>query len=504
MRWLMVIGVLVTSIAASVTGGDALRAAAPAASATPAPLPPSRDTTVPRGPVQTVQRGNQTVQVQPIRRVQTADGHEAVADRIIVGFRPGVSDAEKNAVGLQVAAAQRGVSPIPLKRVNTNAQYIDVSGAPSLDTAIQAYRADPRVAYAEPDGILRATGTPNDPLFTNQYGMVKIQAPTAWGLTTGSAAVKIAVLDCGIYEAHPDLAGKVLARQDFTGSASGTDDQCDHGTHVAGIASADKNNGIGVAGVGYNTSLLNGKILGDDGSGDYTWVAAGIQWAADNGANVINMSLGGFGGCSQTLQDAVDYAWARNVVIVAAAGNDGANERFQPADCTHVVAVASTDSVDAKSSFSNFGTWVSVAAPGSTILSSLNPNINNGTSYGYLSGTSMASPHVAGLAGLLWATGWGTSAQAIVNRLESTADAIPGTGTDWQFGRINVATAIGPPPSLLPAQPSPPASDTRRESRIAPRASAKSGRHRGHACPIANRTAHCCDTYRESRIAPRT
>ena len=458
-RWLVVVCVLVTTIAASMTGGVSLRAAAPAASATPAPVPPSRDTTVPLEPPQTVQRGNQTVQVQPIRRTQV-NGRDVVADRIIVGFRPGVSDAEKAAVHRQVAAAQGGVSPIPLKRVNTNAQYIDVSGAPSLDAAIRAYRADPRVAYAEPDGVLRATTTPNDPSFIYQYGMTKIQAPAAWSLTTGSASIKIAILDCGIYEAHPDLAGKVIDRQDFTGSLNGTNDLCDHGTHVAGIASADTNNGIGVAGVGYNTALLNGKILGDDGTGDYTWVAAGIHWAADNGANVINMSLGGFGACSPTVQEAVDYAWARNVVIVAAAGNDGRNEPFEPADCTHVVGVASTDAGDAKSDFSNYGTWVPVAAPGSGIYSTLNPNINTGP-YGYLSGTSMASPHVAGLAGLLWATSWGTSAQSVVNRLEGTADAIPGTGTNWQYGRINAAAAIGPPPSptartgpaILPATP---------------------------------------------------
>ncbi len=274
-----------------------------------------------------------------------------------------------------------------------------------------------------------------------------IHAPAAWSVTTGSGTVKIAILDCGIYEAHPDLAGKVVARQDLTGNlyGSGTDDRCNHGTHVAGIASADTNNGIGVAGVGYTTALLNGKVLQEQydsygnllgGQGSITWIAAGIQWAADNGANVINLSLGAQTPCEQTLQDAVDYAWARNVVVVAAAGNDGLNEQFEPADCTHAVAVASTDATDTKSYFSNYGPGVPVAAPGSAILSSINPNIpeNNGNFYGTKSGTSMATPHVAGLAGLIWATSWGTSAQAVVNRLESTADAIPGTGTNWQYG----------------------------------------------------------------------
>jgi thermitase len=395
-----------------------------------------------------------------------------VADRIIVGFRPGVSDAQKAAVHAQVAKTQGGVSPTPLKRVNTNAQYVDVSGAPSLDAAIRAYRADPRVAYAEPDAILRTTDTPNDPYFRYQYGMEQIHAPAAWSLTTGAANVKIAILDCGIYEAHPDLAGKVVARQDFTGNifGSGTDDRCNHGTHVAGIASADTNNGIGVAGVGYNTALLNGKVLLEQydslgnligGEGSIAWVAAGINWAADTGANVINLSLGAQLPCEQTLQDAVNYAWARNVVVVAAAGNDGANEPFEPADCAHVVAVASTDATNAKSYFSNYGPSVPVAAPGSDILSSVNPNLNGGSEYAYFSGTSMATPYVAGLAGLLWATNWGTSAQVVINRLEATADAtIPGTGTNWQYGLINAAAAVAPPPAPVsrpgPSLPSTP------------------------------------------------
>lgn len=454
-RRLVLAGVLAASIAFSMIGGASLSAASPAPTATPSPVPPSGDTTVPREPAQTVQRGNQAIQVQPIRRTQV-DGHDVVADRIIVGFRPGVTDAEKAAVHAQIGKAQGTPSPTPLKRVNTNAQYVDVSGAPSLDAAIQAYRADPRVAYAEPDGILRIANTPNDPYFGFQYGMAQIKAPAAWSLTTGSANVKIAVLDCGIYEAHPDLAGKVVARRDFTSSLASppTNDLCNHGTHVAGIASADTNNGIGVAGVGYNTSLLSGKVLGDDGIGDYIWVAAGIHWAADSGANVINMSLGDPSACSSTLQEAIDYAWARNVVIVAAAGNRSANEPFEPAGCMHVVSVASTDASDARSDFSNYGPWVTVAAPGSNILSSLNPNLNNDSAYGYLSGTSMATPHVAGLAGLIWATTWGTSAQAVVSRLESTADAIAGTGTNWQYGQIDAVAAVAPPPAPA-ARPSP-------------------------------------------------
>ena len=442
------------------------------------PVAPGPDMTVPLTPPVTLQRAGQTIQARAIRAARTAEGHEAVADRIIVGFKPGVSDADKDDVHRGVAARQP-VAAVPLKPVGIRAQYVDVSGAPSLEAAIQAYLTDPRVAYAEPDYIARTTETPNDPSFSLQYGMTKISAPAAWDVTHGSPAIKIAILDCGIYEAHPDLVGKVIARQDFTASPYGTDDRCNHGTHVAGIASADTNNSTGVAGVGYNTALMNGKVLLEQydstgkligGSGSSTWIINGIHWATDNGAKVINLSLGSpytpaAGSsltCAQAFQDAVNYATSHNVVVVAAAGNDASTELFQPASCAGVVSVASTDQSDAKSSFSNFGPWVSVAAPGSGIYSTVNPNIteNVGNSYAYFNGTSMATPHVAGLAALVWTTSWGTSAAGVAAHIEATADPIVGaTGVDWQTGRINAAKAVlgtGPvatslSPSSLPA-----------------------------------------------------
>ncbi|MHB8647759.1 MAG: S8 family serine peptidase [Thermomicrobiales bacterium] len=381
---------------------------------------------------------------------RTADGRNAAANRVIVGFKAGVSAAEK-------AAVHSAIGPASVESVSDTVAYVDTTGA-SLDAVIQSYRADPRVRYAEPDYLVSALDLPNDQYFGDQYGMTKIQAPGAWTVTHGSGNVRVAILDCGIYEAHPDLAGKIVARHDFTGSASGTDDRCDHGTHVAGIASAETNNATGVAGLGYDTQLLNGKVLDDSGSGYDSQIADGIRWAADNGAKVINMSLGAYGSCSQTFQDAIDYAWSKNVVIIAAAGNGGGALSMQPADCTHVIAVASTDANDARSGFSNYGGWIALAAPGSAIFSTVNPNLpqNNGNAYAYLSGTSMAAPHVAGLAALLWSTSWGTNAQAVTQRMESTADQIAGTGTNWQYGRINAMAAVSPdttPPTATTLAP---------------------------------------------------
>ncbi len=157
---------------------------------------------------------------------------------------------------------------------------------------------------------------------------------------------------------------------------------------------------------------------------------------------MINMSLGGPGACPAAMQAAVNYAWSRNVVVVAAAGNAGTSTPNAPADCANVVSVAATDSADARASFSSWGSWVTVAAPGVSINSTSNVG-----GYVILSGTSMASPHVAGLGALIWATSWGTDAASVVARIRNTADNIGGAGTLWQTGRINAASAVAPPPT---------------------------------------------------------
>lgn len=317
----------------------------------------------------------------------------------------------------------------------------------------------PLVEYAEPNFEAVALETTNDPSLSSQWGMFKIQAAasgsSAWNITHGLQIVKIAIVDTGIDKDHEDLAGKTVAWIDFTGSPN-DDDIYGHGTHVAGIAAAATNNNVGVAGVGYDSTLMSVKVLNDSGSGYYSWVANGIKWSADNGAKVMNMSLGGSGG-STTLKNAVDYAWNKGVVIVAAAGNSGNSSPTYPAYYPNVIAVAATDQNDNKASWSSYGKWVDVAAPGVNILSTM-PNHTNAIgilNYGYLNGTSMATPHVAGLAGLLWATSYGTSNTSVRSRIESTADSISGTGTYWVNGRINAynavsASSVSPTPTPTP------------------------------------------------------
>jgi thermitase len=355
-------------------------------------------------------------------------------DRILVKFQPGTPDAAKANVHQRLGGKVIGVIP------EIDVLVVSVPQNQAAEKA-RAYGAEKNVKFAEPDYVATAIFEPNDPYFTSQWGLTKIQAPQAWDVTTGSSDVKIAILDTGIDQDHPDLASKIVANWNFTTSST-VDDRYGHGTHCAGIAAAITNNSIGVAGVGFNTSLMNGKVLDDKGSGYYSWIASGITWATNNGAKVISMSLGG-SSASSTLENAVNYAWNNGVVVVAAAGNNRNTAPVYPGYYSNCIAVAATDQNDAKASFSTYGSWVDVAAPGVSIYSTL-PNHSNsiGTNYGSLSGTSMATPHVAGLAGIVWATGYGTSNNSVRSRIESTADAIAGTGTYWQYGRINAYKAV--------------------------------------------------------------
>jgi len=362
-----------------------------------------------------------------------AQGH--APDQILVKFLPGTSQETK--AGVHKRYGSKVVDVIP----GIDVQVVRIPEN-KVAEKVRAYKGEASVEFAEPDYVAEAILTPNDPYFGKQWGMVKIHAPEAWDITTGSPGVKIAICDTGIDQNHEDLAAKIVGNKNFTQSRT-VDDNYGHGTHVAGIAAAITNNGKGVAGVGFDSSLMNVKVLGDTGSGYYSWVANGINWAANNGAKVINLSLGG-SSASDTLESAVNYAWGKGCVLVAAVGNDNTSAPLYPAYYENCIAVAATDQNDAKASFSNYGAWVDIAAPGVDIFSTL-PNHRNRIgilNYGSLSGTSMSTPHVAGLAGLVWATEYGTSQVNVRSRIEGTADE---AGTMWStYGikRINAYNAV--------------------------------------------------------------
>jgi len=291
------------------------------------------------------------------------------------------------------------------------------------------------VEFAEPNYLVQAFYTPNDPFFASyQYGLQRIQAPSAWDVQQGKETVKIAIVDTGVQLDHPDLRTKLVPGYNFVENNAYPYDRNGHGTHVAGIAAAATNNGAGIAGVAPRVMIMPVKVLDDSGSGEMLQVARGITYAANQGAKVINLSLGSPYSTS-TLQSAVQYAWERGAVIVAAAGNDGTSTPNYPADYPNVIAVASTNERDGKSGFANFGRWVEVAAPGEEILSTY-----TGGYYAYLSGTSMAAPHVAGVAALM--ASQGRPNVHIRLGILSTADPIAGTGTYWQYGRVNAARAV--------------------------------------------------------------
>lgn len=293
--------------------------------------------------------------------------------------------------------------------------------------------------YAEPNYLVQMTDViPSDPGWGSQYGLTRIRAPQGWEMSTGSSSVTIAIVDTGIDLTHPDLAGKLAGGIDIVNGDSTPQDDNGHGTHVAGIAAALSNNGAGVAGVSWGARLMPIKVLNAAGNGTYAGVADGIIWAADHGAQIINLSLGG-SNSSQVLQDAVDYAVSQGVIIVAASGNTGSNFVLYPAHYSNVIAVAATDSSNARASFSNYGPEVDLSAPGASIYSTVPGG------YGYLNGTSMATPYVSGLAAILFGIPGNGSAAAITQQMESSALDLGLSGWDefYGYGLIQMDAAIG-------------------------------------------------------------
>jgi thermitase len=236
----------------------------------------------------------------------------------------------------------------------------------------------------------------NDDYSGRQWAITRTMVPQAWEVTSGEASVVIAVLDTGIDGKHEDLVGKVIAEVNFSDSPT-VDDIYGHGTHVAGIIAAAANNGTGIAGVAYDCRLMNVKVADDYGIFYGSVAAKGVRWAVEHGAQVINMSLFSTEP-SRDLEEAINYAWSKGVVVIVASGNCIGTKVAYPAYYSNCLAVAATDINDCLASWSSWGDWVDLAAPGVDIYSTL-----PGGQYGSKSGTSMAAAHVSGLAGLLFA-----------------------------------------------------------------------------------------------------
>ena len=340
----------------------------------------------------------------------------------------------------------------------------------AIGERVAAYNRRPGVIYAEPNFIRSIDlAAPNDPSYGSQWALGAVRAVGGWSVFPGSyvpaPGLKIAVADTGVDSSHPDLAAKV----DTGNGARCTTGMCvanpalddhGHGTHVAGITAAATNNGVGIAGVGFPSMIIPVKVLSASGSGTDASVASGILWASSHGARVINLSLGGYG-FSLTICNAVAAATAAGSLVVAAAGNDGSSSPLYPAACPGAIGVAATASDGSSPAFSNWGSPnVFVSAPGAAIYSTYWTGA--GSSYATLSGTSMATPHVAGLASLLFGQVPGRTVTDVKQTLARTADKIGATlyppftygadpygtcsGCTWHpyygFGEIDVQSAL--------------------------------------------------------------
>ncbi|MCB0178554.1 MAG: peptidase S8 [Anaerolineae bacterium] len=360
-----------------------------------------------------------------------------VPGEILVKFKPGLkSQGANNGLARVGGRAVEKVPAIDVTRVEVP-QGRELAAAAALQTSGD-------VAFAEPNYIAYALDTPSDPYFSSQWAYDVAEFSSAWDITKGNSDVVVAVIDTGIDLDHPDLncmvsdgATKITSGFDFYNGDDNPDDDNGHGTHVAGTVAGCTDNGLGVSGAAPNVRLMPIKVLGSGGSGSYADVADGIIYAANNGAKIINLSLGGSSG-SDTILNAVEYAYNKGVLIVAASGNANTSI-YYPAAYSQVMAVGSTDSGDTRSSFSNYGAGLDVVAPGEFINSTM-----RGGGYGYLSGTSMASPHVAGLAALVWSAEPGLTHNGVRQIIRDTADDLGSVGYDnfFGYGRINAWSAL--------------------------------------------------------------
>jgi thermitase len=366
------------------------------------------------------------------------DGPKYRPSELLVRFKKGSDGPASEAIAAIGAKVVERISRIDVRRLHLPA------GLP-VEAAIERLKKLPLFEFVEPNYLFRTSWKTSDPLWGDQWGIAKMRTAAGWGLETGNAGVTIAIVDTGVDLDHPDLLRKLVPGYDFVDGDDQPDDVGGHGTHCAGIAAASTNNGEGVAGVCANCSIMPVRVLGPDG-GSASDVANGIVWAVDHGAKVISLSLGGL--FESTAQDeAIDYAWSKGAVIVAAAGNYGVSDPHFPAYYPTCIAVGATDESDKRADFSNFGDWVDVAAPGSFIMSTVPGG------YEMMSGTSMATPAVAGLAGLIWsALGKGATNTAVRAAIEKSCDPIGG----WvDKGRVNVRRAIELAEAATPAQPEP-------------------------------------------------
>ncbi len=418
--------------------------------------------------------------------VRTLGGHleMAVDRRLVVMFRPGVTDAQQQALHFTNGAKVTYKSPV------SGWQVLELTAGQSIEAARTRYLQSNLIVYADADFRAYPVYTPNDPFYaSDQYAPQIVQADLAWDTTQGTDQTVIAIVDTGVYMTHPEFTGRIWTNpgeipdnqtdddgngfvDDVNGwdfvdgdndpSPVATDASADHGTHCAGIAAATGDNGEGIAGMDWNCKIMPVRVL----QGTWTAVANGIDYATQNGANVISMSIGGY--FNTVTQPAINAAHAAGVTVVCAAGNEYTemleNDQWtwRSPVCNdgptlgvdnYVLGVVATDSGDMKASFSNYGNaynFIDVCAPGVNIYSCSWPPYS-GLTYDFMSGTSMSCPQVAGLCGLIYSQFPTFTPDEMVNWVAATCENIdslnPGLEGKLGAGRINAAVAVGLDPA---------------------------------------------------------
>ncbi|MEB3196024.1 MAG: S8 family peptidase [Candidatus Sericytochromatia bacterium] len=401
----------------------------------------------------------------PIRTISTsAASAPRYANRLVIRYKASASSSAIRSLHQRFSlTSQREIGTLALGVLALPSQL-------TAEAAIGKLQGHPAVDFVEPDYLyslpnrpatrraasirrsLSAVGASALSPFGDLWGLGKISLPAVWNAHSGHPAVTVAVIDTGVDAMHPDLAGTIVPGTSLIGGSTGPQDDHGHGTHVAGVIAANRMDGRGVYGVAPACRIMPVKVLNHEGKGDTGDIVAGLIWAVNHGAKVVNMSLGGTGG-SRALMEAVRYAQSKDVLVVAAMGNEGENAQEYPAGYPGVMAVGATDDADRLADFSNYGSWISVAAPGVAILSTLptqtvsvNRNEGKSRNQDLMDGTSMAAPFVAGLAALVRSAYPQLTAPQVKVRIERSADDLGAKGFDERFGwgRINAQKALAP------------------------------------------------------------
>jgi thermitase len=352
----------------------------------------------------------------------------------------GVDTAKPNSLsGLSALVSQSGGATVNTLTFGGKQRAVVVS-VPRSNVASFAdkVKASGFSTYVEPNMKFQASLTPNDPNWTLQWGPTKIEADYAWNTTMGSSSVLVAVIDTGIAHTHPDLAANYVALgYDWVNNDNNPMDDEGHGTHCAGIIAAVTNNGKGIAGMA-QVKIMAEKGLDDQGSGSSIDLAHCIIDAVDKGADILSMSWGSYF-YSNVIHEALEYADSEGVLCIGAAGNEGTSLKHYPAALPEVVSVSATTTFDTRATWSNYGNWIELGAPGEDIFSTYAPS-----GYASLSGTSMACPHVAGVAALAWSQFATYPKDWIRNWLRYTSNDLgsPGFDTSFGYGRVNARKAV--------------------------------------------------------------